>query len=193
MYRFFSVRICKTAPRYNMLPVPASYLVEWLTGPQIVGYLLYWGLFGTLSMQLYLYYLAFPKDRRSIKYLVYGIYIVEFAQTILVSHEAFAMFGYGFGDLDALTEVHFNWLIVPIMTAVTASVGQSFYAYRIYILSRSRIVSAFVICASLTSFVAAMITGVLTQASGIKDRETSISLGVISQLDNPVFVVPVHS
>ncbi len=31
------------------------------------------------------------------------------------------MFGYGFGDLDALTEVHFNWLIVPIMSAVSAS------------------------------------------------------------------------
>ncbi|PBK87013.1 hypothetical protein ARMGADRAFT_1086119 [Armillaria gallica] len=161
-----------------MLPVPAGYPIERLSGPLIVGYLLNWGLFGTLSVQLYLYYLAFPNDRQFIKYLVYGIYIVEFVQTILVSHDAFAIFGYGFGDLDALTEVHFNWLILPIMSAVTASVGQGFYAYRIYILSRSRIVPAFVICVSLTSFVAAMITGALNQASYTNVRESSISLGI---------------
>ncbi|KAK0495062.1 hypothetical protein EDD18DRAFT_1310262 [Armillaria luteobubalina] len=113
---------------------------------QIVGYLLHWGLFGTLSIQLYLYYLAFPKDRQFVKCLVYGIYIVEFVQTILVAHDAFAVFGYGFGDLEALTEMHFNWLILPIMIAIDSLVGQVFYAYRIFILSRSRIVPAFVIC-----------------------------------------------
>ncbi len=75
------------------------------------------------------------------------------------------MFGYGFGDLDALTHIHFNWLIIPITSAVSASlraaystrflllitstaagVGQGFYAYRILILSRSRAVPAFVLC-----------------------------------------------
>ncbi len=68
-----------------------------------------------------LYYLAFPNDKKFIKYLVYGIYIVELVQTILASHDAFATFGYGFGDLDALIDVHFYWLIVPIMSAVSAS------------------------------------------------------------------------
>ncbi|KAK0241101.1 hypothetical protein EDD85DRAFT_389460 [Armillaria nabsnona] len=159
-----------------------SVSVERLSGPLIVGYLLHWGLFGTLSVQLYLYYLAFLKDRQFLKYVVYGIYIVEFAQTILVSHDAFAIFGYGFGDIEALTNIHFNWLVVPIMGVITASVGQGFYAYRIYILSRSRIVPAFVICVSLISFVAAIITGVyMFQASDItklNHQKTSISLGI---------------
>ncbi|PBK88480.1 hypothetical protein ARMGADRAFT_1167949 [Armillaria gallica] len=165
-----------------MLPIPAGYPVEWLSGPQIIGDLLNWGLFGTLSMQLYLYYLAFPKDRRSIKCLVYGIYIVEFVQTMIVTHDTFASFGYGFGELEALTEVCSSWLVVPIMDAITASVGQGFYAYRIYILSRSRIVPAFVICVSFTSSVAVIITGVyMFQASDItklNDQKTSISLGI---------------
>ncbi len=73
------------------------------------------------AFSLDLYYLAFPKDRKFTKYLVYGIYIVEFVQTILVSHDIFAMFGYGFGNIEALTEVHFNWLIIPIMSAVGTS------------------------------------------------------------------------
>ncbi|KAK0241062.1 hypothetical protein EDD85DRAFT_387889 [Armillaria nabsnona] len=165
-----------------MLPVPAGYPIERLSGPLIVASLLHWGLFGTLSVQLYLYYLAFPKDRKFTKYLVYGIYVVEFVQTILVSHDVFATFGYGFGNIEALTEVHFNWLIVPIMSAVAAFIGQVFYAYRIFILSRSRTIPAFVTCLSLTSSVGAIITGVYSfEANDIiklNDRKTSIAVGI---------------
>ncbi|PBK86532.1 hypothetical protein ARMGADRAFT_1086380 [Armillaria gallica] len=160
-----------------MHPVPAGYPIEQLSGPEIVASLLYWGLFGTLSVQLYLYYLAFPNDKKFIKYLVYGIYIVELVQTILASHDAFATFGYGFGDLDALTDVHFYWLIVPIMSAVIACVGQVFYAYRIFILSKSRIVPIFVICVSLTSSVAGIIGGIYSFQAGnitkLNNKKTS--------------------
>ncbi|KAK0223786.1 hypothetical protein IW262DRAFT_1268263, partial [Armillaria fumosa] len=94
-----------------------------------------------------LYYLAYPNDRRFIKYLVYGIYGIEFGQTILVTYDAFAMFGYGFGDMDALTSVHIYWFIGPIMSAVVSCVGQVFYAW-IFIVSKSRIISIFIICVS---------------------------------------------
>ncbi|KAK0226565.1 hypothetical protein IW262DRAFT_776251 [Armillaria fumosa] len=165
-----------------MQPVPPGYPIERLSGPIIVAILLHWGLFGTLSVQLYLYYLAFPKDRKFTKYLVYGIYVVEFVQTMLVTHDAFVEFGYGFGDIEALTDVHFNWLIVPVMSAAVAFVGQGFYAYRIFILSRSRIVPAFVTCVSLISSVAAIITGVYSfEANDIiklNNRKTSIVVGI---------------
>ncbi|PBK61346.1 hypothetical protein ARMSODRAFT_669717 [Armillaria solidipes] len=165
-----------------MLPVPAGYPIERLSGPEIVAGLLHWGLFGTLSVQLYLYYLAFPKDRTFTKSLVYGIYIVEFAQTMLVTHDAFAMFGYGFGDIETLTDMHFNWLTVPIMSAAAACVGQGFYAYRIFILSKSRIIPILVICVSLTSSVAAIITGVYSFQAGsiikLNNRKTSVAVGI---------------
>ncbi|PBK86520.1 hypothetical protein ARMGADRAFT_529581 [Armillaria gallica] len=165
-----------------MQPVPAGYPIEQLSGPVIVGYLLHWGLFGTLSVQLYLYYLAFPNDRKFIKYLVYGTYIVELVQTILLTHDAFAMFGYGFGDLDALTDVHLYWFFVPIMSAVTACVGHVFYAYRIFILSNSQSVPAFVICTCSISSVAAIITGVYFFQAGnitkLNNRKVSIAVGI---------------
>ncbi|SJL10278.1 uncharacterized protein ARMOST_13662 [Armillaria ostoyae] len=149
-----------------MQPVPTGYPIAELSGPYIVGCLLNWGLFGTLSVQLYLYYLAFPNDRRFTKCLVYGIYVIEFVQTMLVAHDAFATFGYGFGDMDALNRLNFSWLTVPVMGAVVSCVGRVFYAYRIFVLSKSRIIPIFVICVSLTSFVAAIITGIYTfQAS----------------------------
>ncbi|KAK0196023.1 hypothetical protein F5146DRAFT_951768 [Armillaria mellea] len=164
------------------MPVPAGYPIERVSGPLIVGYLVHWGLFGTLSVQLYLYYLAFPEDRKVTKYLVYGIYLVEFVQTMLVTHDAFTMFGYGFGDIEALTRIHFGWLTIPIMSAVAASVGHAFYAYRLDILSRSRIVPAFVICVSLTSSVAAIFTGVYSFEEGditaFHNRRTSVAIGI---------------
>ncbi|PBK79700.1 hypothetical protein ARMGADRAFT_950487, partial [Armillaria gallica] len=148
----------------------------------IVGCLLNWGLFGTLSVQLYLYYLAFPNDRRFTKCTVYGIYVIEFGQTILVAYDMFATFGYGFGDMDSLTSVHFYWLADTIMSAVVSCVGQVFYAYRIFIVSKSRIISILIICVSLTSFVAAIITVVYSfQAGGISDFnnwKTCIAVGI---------------
>jgi hypothetical protein len=99
-----------------------------------VGDFLHWGLLGTLSIQLCkpvdfnimhmcsvpsdLYYLAFPKDRLSTKCLVYGVYALELVETILVTHDAFAAFGYGYGDLSALTNVGFAWLSIPVMSGL---------------------------------------------------------------------------
>ncbi|KAK0241079.1 hypothetical protein EDD85DRAFT_992589 [Armillaria nabsnona] len=165
-----------------MQPVPADYPIEWLSGPEVVACLLHWGLFGTLTVQLYMFYLAFPKDRNFIKCLVYAIYIVVFVQTMLASHDALAMFGYGFGDLEALTRMNFNWLVVPVMGGVVACVRQVFYAYRIFILSRSRTVPAFVTCVSSTSSVAAILTGVYAFEAGditkLNNRKTSIAIGI---------------
>ncbi|KAK0454314.1 hypothetical protein EV421DRAFT_2046804, partial [Armillaria borealis] len=193
IHLLLSLQVRQSDSRYNTMPVPAGYPIERLSGPMIVASLLHWGLFGTLSVQLYLYYLAFPKDRKFTKYLVYGVYVVEFVQTILVSHDIFAVFGYGFGDLEAVTEMRFNWLTVPVMSGAAACVGQVFYAYRILILSNSRIVPIFVTCVrcqcsfsvevwliylqvSLTSSVAAIITGIWCGGSALCDVVIAICM-----------------
>ncbi|KAK0484818.1 hypothetical protein IW261DRAFT_1605024 [Armillaria novae-zelandiae] len=165
-----------------MQPVPAGYPIAELSGPIVIGFLLNWGLFGALSAQLYLYYLAFPDDRRLLKYLVYGIYIIEFVQTMIVTCDKFAALGYGFGDIEALTGMYHSWLTVPIMSAAAASVGQVFYAYRIFVVSKSRIIPIFIICVSLTSSVAAVITGVYAFQAGsvikLNSWKTTITIGI---------------
>ncbi|KAK0236466.1 hypothetical protein EDD85DRAFT_938229 [Armillaria nabsnona] len=165
-----------------MQPVPAGYPIAELSGPIIVGCILNWGLFGTLSVQLYLYYLAFPNDRQFTKYLVYGIYGIEVMQTVLIAHDVFAAFGYGFGDIDALARINFFWLTVPIMGAVAAGVGQVFYAYRIFILSKSRIIPIFIICVSLTNSVASMLGGIYAFQVGdvtkLTSRKVHIAAGI---------------
>ncbi|KAJ7473454.1 hypothetical protein FB451DRAFT_292572 [Mycena latifolia] len=161
--------------------VPDFHIVDF-SGPLIIAVLLHWGLFGTLSVQLYLYYQAFPNDRLFNKCLVYTVYVIEFVQTILLTHDVFMVFGYGFGNFSALTKIYFDWLTVPVMSGLVAFIGQSFYAYRVYVLSKSWFIPYVIVVISLTSSVGAFITGALSFEAGnialLNNRQTSIAVGV---------------
>ncbi|KAJ7914691.1 hypothetical protein B0H13DRAFT_2001877 [Mycena leptocephala] len=115
----------------------------------ILAHLLHWGLFGTLTIQIYLYYQAFPNDRRFTKCLVYTVYVIELVQTMIMACDAFAIFGYGFGDLAALT-------------GIVSFIGQTFYAYRLYVLSKRRQIPLGIVLISLASTVAAILTGIFS-------------------------------
>jgi hypothetical protein len=65
-----------------------------------------------------LYYQAFPNDRRFTKCLVYTVYMIELVQTIIMARDAFTIFGYGFGDLAALTGVHLEWFAICILSGI---------------------------------------------------------------------------
>ncbi|KAJ7626055.1 hypothetical protein FB45DRAFT_1060588 [Roridomyces roridus] len=155
-----------------------------LCGPLLIAYMLNWGLFGTLSVQLYLYYRAFPADRRIIKALVYTVYVFELVQTVLLTHDAFEIFAKGFGDVSALDRVHFDWYTAPLTTGIVAFIGQAFYAYRIYVVSKSYWIPILILMLSLTSNICAFVDAGLSRAAGVlptaHTNETvviSISLG----------------
>ncbi|KAK0484815.1 hypothetical protein IW261DRAFT_1416722 [Armillaria novae-zelandiae] len=140
----------KSDPRHIMQPVPTGYPIA-----------------EVLSLELGALRDPFCATLRFLKYLVYGIYVIESVQTILVAHDTFAMFGYGFGDMDALTRLNYNWVTVPITSAVV---------------SKSRIISIFIVCISMASSVAAMIAGISAfQAGDITDfhtRKIHIVIGI---------------
>ncbi|EKM52239.1 uncharacterized protein PHACADRAFT_148756 [Phanerochaete carnosa HHB-10118-sp] len=106
---------------------------------QLLGYLFNWGLFGVLSLQVYLYYIAFPRDRWTLKTLVYSVYVIETVQTILVTYDAFNEYASGFGSLEALDAGGLNWISVPIFSGIVSAMVQIHYAYRVSIVSGSRI------------------------------------------------------
>ncbi len=53
-------------------------------------------------------------------YLVYTLYIVECIQVILASHDAYKVLGGGWGDIDALTKAHYQWIDSQMMTGIGA-------------------------------------------------------------------------
>ncbi|KAJ6610278.1 hypothetical protein B0H10DRAFT_1811930 [Mycena sp. CBHHK59/15] len=109
-----------------------------------------WGLFGALTVQLYLYYQAFPNDRWFTKCLVYTVYSIQVVQIVMTTIDAFRIFGYGFRDVSALTKVNFSWFSVPVIIGLVSFIVQSFYAFRIYVLSRSRIIPVLIVGVHVT-------------------------------------------
>ncbi|CDO78113.1 hypothetical protein BN946_scf184611.g5 [Trametes cinnabarina] len=110
-----------------------------LAAPLLLGYLFNWGLYGVLSVQVYLYHLAFPKDSVIVKTLVYSVYMIETAQTIIIAHDAFNAYAKGYGDLNALGSAQTEWLAVPIFSGIVSATVQIYYAYRVSVLSGSRL------------------------------------------------------
>ncbi|KAJ7734375.1 hypothetical protein DFH07DRAFT_893941 [Mycena maculata] len=149
---------------------------------QLLAFLLNWGLFGSLSVQLYLYYQAFPDDRRFTKGLVYTVYFSEFVAIILFTHDAFSTYAYSFADPSVLTDVGFVWLDIPIIGGLVACLSQSFYAYRVHVLSKGLLIPCLIVAISLTSSVAAFITGAFIleagDLTGLQTHRTSVAVGL---------------
>jgi hypothetical protein len=67
-----------------------------------------------------MYYMSFPKDRNGIKALVFGLFFVETAQTVLITHDLFAAYASGWGNLSQLASAHLEWFSTPILSGIGA-------------------------------------------------------------------------
>ncbi|TFK32067.1 hypothetical protein BDQ12DRAFT_693076 [Crucibulum laeve] len=154
----------------------AHFTVVSVAGPLLVGYLLSWGLYGVICVQVYLYYLSFPRDRLHTKSLVYFVFLLETVQSILVAHDAFEAFAIGFGDVDALTTTHYAWLTMPIMGGIVACIVQIFYAYRIHVLSKSKIIPTIVIFLAIFQCIGAVMGGVVARGKNMLKLTSKVEL-----------------
>ncbi|KAF9461113.1 hypothetical protein BDZ94DRAFT_1237980 [Collybia nuda] len=125
------------------------------TAPLLLGSILNWGLYGGLCVQSYYYYVAFPKDRTMVKALVYGLFLVETVQSILIAHDVFAFFAFGFGDFVAASDPHLTWLDGPVMTAIASCTVQIYFARQIYAISGSKLAGITIVLS-----ISAIISGV---------------------------------
>ena len=85
-----------------------------------------------------MYYLAFPSDGYLRKCVVCVAYLIECAQTVLATRDAFRQFSSGWGNLLELDEIGLYWLSILLLTMLSAMLSQYFYAWRILILSHQR-------------------------------------------------------
>ncbi|KAJ7779843.1 hypothetical protein B0H16DRAFT_1830279 [Mycena metata] len=146
----------------NSTGSPPGFVIVELSGPQLIGFALDWALFAVLTVQLYLYYEAFPNDLVFTKILVYTAYCINLTQVIFVSIGAFDTFGHSFGDPSALRTTAFKWvwLVAPIFGAIVACMVQSFYAFRLYRFSGSWILPSIITFAALWICAIGMFFGV---------------------------------
>ncbi|KAJ6557653.1 hypothetical protein B0H19DRAFT_946412, partial [Mycena capillaripes] len=130
---------------------------------QLFGILFNYGLMGSLLVQVYNYYGAFPKDRASTKAIVYTLFILELAQTGIMSYFAYTIFGSGYGNLDVFDRSALEWFPVCILGSIIAGIVQLFYAYRLHAFSGSRIAGGIVTLLALVQIGSGIGQGVIIQ------------------------------
>ncbi|KAJ8077983.1 hypothetical protein PM082_000184 [Marasmius tenuissimus] len=135
--------------------------ISFISGPIIITFMVSSMLYGIQVLQVYTYYMSFPKDRAFVKCLVYIVFLLDTVQTILFLHDAFQLFGYGFGDMETLKKAHLSGFSVPILTGMVSLIVQSFYAHQIRVLSQSNILVAVIVIMGLIQFGASIWTGYL--------------------------------
>ncbi|KAG7086902.1 hypothetical protein E1B28_002820 [Marasmius oreades] len=84
----------------------------------------------------------------------------------MVAHDAMQTFGHGFGRLDVLNDVQNIWFHACVLDGIIACVIQISFAYRIYLLSHSKIIPAVVSLLALNQCAAAVTTGALAKING---------------------------
>ncbi|KAJ6606304.1 hypothetical protein DFH09DRAFT_1119776 [Mycena vulgaris] len=131
-----------------------------LTIPLFIGTVLNWALLGSLVVQVYIYFLAFPNDRRVNKILVAFICVAETLQTLGDSRNTIRSFGAGWGDPKVLDDVGWAWLSVPILGSTIAAVGQLFFAWRIWIIGKNLWVPGVITAVTTVQLGAGIWTGV---------------------------------
>ncbi|ESK86289.1 hypothetical protein Moror_16590 [Moniliophthora roreri MCA 2997] len=144
--------------------------IVWLAFPRLLGFAFNWGLIGALSVQVYVYYMTFRNDRLFFKALVYTVFLLDWAQTISATYDASQWFAFGWGDLEALDNLYSEFLNVPILTSIIGAIVQIFFGWRIWTLSKSKAVFAFIITMALLQLAGAAAVG---HYLIIKPRETN--------------------
>ncbi|KAJ6630262.1 hypothetical protein B0H10DRAFT_978895 [Mycena sp. CBHHK59/15] len=152
-----------------------------LTIPMFLGTILNWGLFGALFVQVYIYFLAFPTDRAINRILVVVVFVAEFVQTATDTRNTIRVFGAGWGHADVLDDVGWAWFSVPVMGSIVACIGQTVFAWRIYILGRKLYIPALVTIIAAVQLVAGIWAGVqicLVKKFSLVQSKDSIPISV---------------
>ncbi|KAJ7602534.1 hypothetical protein FB45DRAFT_966219 [Roridomyces roridus] len=131
--------------------------------PELFGMFFNWGLMGSLLVQVYNYYCAFPKDRMVTKSVVYSVFVLELAETGIMTYFAYVIFGAGYGDLAVFDKSALEWVPVVLLPTVIAAIVQSFYAQRLYSFSGSKLAGGFVLVLVLLQFSAGIAQGVISK------------------------------
>ncbi|KAJ7484758.1 hypothetical protein FB451DRAFT_92131 [Mycena latifolia] len=129
--------MASTVPSSALPPIPSN--IGSIAASQLIGSLLDFYLFGVLSVQIYVYRACFPKDKASIKYLVYLIFFFMALSTCLNAADAYFWYADGFGNLIQFSQAHISPFYTPIMGSLIAMIIQLFFCYRIWVIKSSAI------------------------------------------------------
>ncbi|KAF8965728.1 hypothetical protein BDZ97DRAFT_1810733 [Flammula alnicola] len=138
-------------------PAPPN-VAEIAHGPILIGFTFNAILLGVMVTQVYLYYTSFKKDRTWIKIFVAVLFMFDILNTACDAAYLYMSLIVHFGDSPYLNVVTWLFYMDPATTGVIVSSVQSFFAWRIYVLTKSRILPLLIMLTAITGGVTAILT-----------------------------------
>ncbi|KAJ7083465.1 hypothetical protein C8R44DRAFT_992024 [Mycena epipterygia] len=110
--------------------------VEATLGRISIGVFLATFLYGIETLQTFNYYRAFPEDKRALKILVGGIWLLELANTIGCWHALYTMTVTFYGQPAHIVNLPRSFVFTTLVHAIINIVVQTFFALRVRALSQ---------------------------------------------------------
>lgn len=96
----------------------ASSVAHQLLHVQFLAQCFNWALYGVFLLQVYIYYIRFPKDLTYIKVLVYTVLVLDSFFMGAITHAAWQVLVQSWGDINILHELPWTWAMVPVGSGV---------------------------------------------------------------------------
>ncbi|KAJ7364703.1 hypothetical protein DFH08DRAFT_1073310 [Mycena albidolilacea] len=115
----------------------SSFDADSTLGALLIGTLVSFALFGVTTTQVYIYYRRFPQDSFAMKALVASVWCGESAHAICVAAALYKMLITNYGHPERLLVLPNSFLASTFFGSLVTFGVQTFFAYRIYALSKN--------------------------------------------------------
>ncbi|KAF5317948.1 hypothetical protein D9619_012057 [Psilocybe cf. subviscida] len=148
----------------TVVEIPDDFVL--MIGPRLIGHILHFTLFGVLSLQVYIYAIGLPKDSLFNKICVTYVYLLATAQTGMMAQMAYRVFATGYGQPSYYNSIGPTWFSIPLVSGLVTFAVQLFYARRLLLLSRSKVVAGLIVALSTVQLAGAIATAVVFKQAG---------------------------
>ncbi|KAI6013811.1 hypothetical protein EDC04DRAFT_682803 [Pisolithus marmoratus] len=89
-------------------------------------------LYGVSILQTFIYYVQYPKDRMSLKFLVVAVFLLDTLHQFLACAGVWSYLVQYYGDFANLVVMHPPLLLATVVTSLVSFTVQSFFVWRIW-------------------------------------------------------------
>ncbi|ETW79425.1 hypothetical protein HETIRDRAFT_427990 [Heterobasidion irregulare TC 32-1] len=127
--------------------MPSLTPLDSLLGAAYVGVIVSTVIYGVTCLQVYLYYTEHcSNDGRFVKVFVAALMLLDTLYVVLLAHFLYHYTITNFGDYAALVPDMWSILVEVVIGDLLSTLVQFFFAYRVYCLSKKRIVIPALVC-----------------------------------------------
>ncbi|KAH9948160.1 hypothetical protein B0H21DRAFT_821173 [Amylocystis lapponica] len=115
------------------------YDVTWSLGSILIGSMVAIFLSGTVTMQLFFYFTVYTRDPMKIRFIVLGVWFLDFLHTVFICVANYEYFIANWGNNAIHDYIPWALAVSIALTATVTFIVQCFFAYRVYTVSRQNL------------------------------------------------------